>query len=75
MPVTRRTPTQREDRRLILDMIVVEDMFLALYLALLQPVLGGAKGAGDAVGQLPSLSVSSSPWAPSPAGAPVWSGA
>jgi CPA2 family monovalent cation:H+ antiporter-2 len=37
---------------LILGLIVVEDLFLALYLAALQPVLGGAEGAGEAVGQL-----------------------
>ena len=33
---------------LILGIIVVEDIFLALYLALLQPVLGEAEGFGDA---------------------------
>ncbi len=33
---------------LILGIVVVEDVFLALYLALLQPVLGGAEGAGAA---------------------------
>ncbi|MCW2608835.1 MAG: monovalent cation:H+ antiporter-2, family [Actinomycetota bacterium] len=32
----------------ILGIIVVEDIFLALYLALLQPVLGGASGAAEA---------------------------
>jgi monovalent cation:H+ antiporter-2, CPA2 family len=32
----------------ILGIIVVEDVFLALYLALLQPVLGGASGAREA---------------------------
>lgn len=36
------------ESRLILGVIVVEDIFLALYLALLQPVLGEAQGAGDA---------------------------
>jgi monovalent cation:H+ antiporter-2, CPA2 family len=32
------------ETRLILGVIVVEDIFLALYLALLQPILGGAEG-------------------------------
>lgn len=36
------------ETRLILGLIVVEDIFLALYLALLQPVLGGSEGALDA---------------------------
>jgi CPA2 family monovalent cation:H+ antiporter-2 len=39
------------ESRLILGIIVVEDIFLALYLALLQPVLGEAEGAGDAAVQ------------------------
>lgn len=39
------------ESRLILGIIVVEDIFLALYLALLQPVLGDAEGAGDAAVQ------------------------
>lgn len=39
------------ESRLILGIIVVEDIFLALYLALLQPALGGAEGTADAVGQ------------------------
>ena len=39
------------ESRLILGIIVVEDVFLALYLALLQPVLGDAHGAGEAIGQ------------------------
>jgi CPA2 family monovalent cation:H+ antiporter-2 len=34
------------ESRLILGVIVVEDLFLALYLAVLQPVLGDAQGAG-----------------------------
>ncbi|HEV2760804.1 MAG TPA: cation:proton antiporter [Acidimicrobiales bacterium] len=34
---------------LLLGIIVVEDVFLAIYLAMLQPVLGGAEGAGEAV--------------------------
>lgn len=33
---------------LILGIIVVEDVFLALYLALLQPILGGSEGMGEA---------------------------
>jgi CPA2 family monovalent cation:H+ antiporter-2 len=33
---------------LLLGIVVVEDVFLAIYLALLQPVLGGAEGAGEA---------------------------
>lgn len=37
------------ESRLILGIVVVEDVFLALYLALLQPVLGNAEGAGEAV--------------------------
>lgn len=36
---------------LILGIIVVEDVFLALYLAVLQPVLGEANGAADAIAQ------------------------
>lgn len=39
------------ESRLILGVIVVEDIFLALYLALLQPVLGEAQGAVDAAVQ------------------------
>lgn len=34
---------------MVLGIIVIEDVFLALYLALLQPVLGGAEGPVDAV--------------------------
>ena len=34
---------------LLLGIIVVEDVFLAIYLALLQPVLGETEGAGEAV--------------------------
>ncbi|MGQ0680508.1 MAG: monovalent cation:proton antiporter family protein [Actinomycetota bacterium] len=34
---------------LILGIIVVEDVFLALYLALLQPVFGGAEGPAEAI--------------------------
>jgi CPA2 family monovalent cation:H+ antiporter-2 len=40
------------ESRLILGIIVVEDVFLALYLAVLQPVLGGAEGAVDAIAQV-----------------------
>jgi CPA2 family monovalent cation:H+ antiporter-2 len=36
------------ESRLILGIIVVEDVFLALYLALLQPVLGEASGPAEA---------------------------
>jgi monovalent cation:H+ antiporter-2, CPA2 family len=36
------------ETRVILGIIVIEDLFLALYLALLQPVLGGAEGVLDA---------------------------
>ncbi len=39
------------ESRLILGIIVVEDVFLALYLAVLQPVLGKADGPLDAAGQ------------------------
>lgn len=39
------------ESRLILGIIVVEDIFLALYLALLQPALGGAEGTVDAAAQ------------------------
>jgi CPA2 family monovalent cation:H+ antiporter-2 len=39
----------RPETRLILGVIVVEDIFLALYLAALQPVISGAQGFGDMV--------------------------
>lgn len=39
----------RPETRLILGIIVIEDLFLALYLAALAPVLGQADGAGDAI--------------------------
>ncbi|MER6677873.1 cation:proton antiporter [Streptomyces sp. NPDC000983] len=39
----------RPETRLILGVIVVEDIFLALYLAVLQPVIGGAEGVGEMV--------------------------
>ena len=41
----------RPETRLILGVIVVEDIFLALYLAALQPVISGAQGVGDMVQQ------------------------
>lgn len=37
------------ETRVILGITVMEDLFLAFYLALLQPVLGGADGAAEAV--------------------------
>jgi CPA2 family monovalent cation:H+ antiporter-2 len=37
------------ETRVILGIIVIEDVFLALYLALLQPVLGGAQSPAEAV--------------------------
>ena len=37
------------ETRLILGIIVVEDLFLALYLAALQPIIGDTEGVGDAV--------------------------
>lgn len=36
------------ETRVVLGIIVIEDVFLAFYLALLQPVLGGAEGPVDA---------------------------
>ncbi|MDH6214044.1 cation:proton antiporter [Streptomyces pseudovenezuelae] len=39
----------RPETRLILGVIVVEDIFLALYLAALQPVIGGAEGIAEMV--------------------------
>ncbi|MFD9894523.1 cation:proton antiporter [Amycolatopsis sp. NPDC059027] len=44
--------TRRMDNpesRLIMGVIVIEDLFLALYLAILQPVLNGAEGFGPAL--------------------------
>lgn len=38
------------ETRLILGIVVVEDVFLALYLAVLQPVLGGSEGLAGALG-------------------------
>ena len=37
------------ETRLILGIIVVEDLFLALYLAALQPIIGDTEGVGDAI--------------------------
>jgi CPA2 family monovalent cation:H+ antiporter-2 len=42
---------ERPESTLILGIIVVEDVFLALYLALLQPVLGAADTLGEAARQ------------------------
>ena len=39
------------ESKLVLGIIVVEDVFLALYLAALQPVLGEANGLGEAARQ------------------------
>ncbi|WP_245679310.1 cation:proton antiporter [Actinomadura hibisca] len=39
------------ESKLILGIIVVEDVFLALYLALLQPILGDAHGFGEAAAE------------------------
>ncbi|MGI5168456.1 cation:proton antiporter [Spirillospora sp. CA-253888] len=39
------------ESRLVLGIIVVEDVFLALYLALLQPILGGADGFAAAAAE------------------------
>lgn len=38
------------ETRLVLGIVVVEDVFLALYLALLQPALGGSEGVAGALG-------------------------
>ena len=40
------------ESRLILGIVVVEDVFLALYLAALQPILGGSSGPADAFREL-----------------------
>ncbi|MGQ0617798.1 MAG: cation:proton antiporter [Acidimicrobiia bacterium] len=45
------------ETKLILGIIVVEDIFLALYLAALQPILGDAQGAGEAVAQFLTAAV------------------
>jgi CPA2 family monovalent cation:H+ antiporter-2 len=37
------------ETRVVLGIIVIEDLFLAFYLALLQPVLGGASGPAEAL--------------------------
>lgn len=41
----------RPDTRLILGVIVVEDVFLALYLAALQPIIGDAEGIAEMIWQ------------------------
>ncbi|GHH85933.1 transporter [Streptomyces sulfonofaciens] len=41
----------RPETRLILGVIVVEDIFLALYLAALQPIISGAQGPSETVVQ------------------------
>ncbi len=46
--VEMRRLTNRETR-LILGIVVVEDLFLAVYLAVLQPVLDESSGVGDAL--------------------------
>ena len=40
-----------EETRVILGVIVVEDLFLAVYLAVLQPALGGAAGLAEVAGE------------------------
>lgn len=45
------------ETRLILGIIVVEDVFLALYLAFLQPVIGGAEGFGEEAVQFAAAAV------------------
>jgi CPA2 family monovalent cation:H+ antiporter-2 len=40
------------ESRLILGIIVVEDIFIAFYLALLQPVLGDAEGTAEVLSQI-----------------------
>jgi monovalent cation:H+ antiporter-2, CPA2 family len=42
---------RRPETRLILGIIVVEDLFLALYLAALQPILSGAHGPAEMIFQ------------------------
>jgi monovalent cation:H+ antiporter-2, CPA2 family len=43
---------RNRESRLILGVIVIEDIFLALYLAVLQPVLGNAEGVGESAIQI-----------------------
>ena len=63
------------ESRLILGIIVVEDVFLALYLAFLQPVVGGADGAWEAIREFLTAFASSWPWRPWPASGPSgWAG-
>jgi CPA2 family monovalent cation:H+ antiporter-2 len=40
---------ENRETPLILGIIIIEDVFLALYLALLSPVLGDAQGAGEVI--------------------------
>lgn len=60
----------RPETRLILGVIVVEDIFLALYLAALQPVISGAHGVADTALQAGKASASCWYWRPRPATAP-----
>ena len=57
------------ESRLILGIIVVEDIFLALYLAFLQPILGDAEGLGDSCSSSSWPSPSCSRWRRWPGGA------
>ena len=41
------TPGRTRRPRMILGIIVFQDVFMALYLAMLQPILRGAEGAGE----------------------------
>lgn len=43
---------QNPESKMILGVIVIEDVFLALYLALLQPVLEDAQGTAEAIGDI-----------------------
>lgn len=40
------------DSGMVLGIIVVEDVFLAFYLALLAPIIGGGEGAAEVIGQI-----------------------
>ena len=57
------------ETRLILGIIVLEDLFLALYLATLAPILGQADGVGESIVLFvrPSPSWSCSGWSPASA--------
>ncbi len=63
------------ESRLILGIIVVEDVFLALYLAILQPVRAERRASPAAWSSSPRPSPSSSPSPPSPATGHAWWGA